>query len=264
MATLVSFHAHPDDEAIAAGGTLAKASAEGHRVVVVFATKGERGSAPEGLLEPGESLAERRAKEAMRAAGILGVHRLEFLGYRDSGMMGDVGNQDPRSFWRADIDEAADRLAAILQDERADVVTVYDETGVTGHPDHLRVHAVGTRAAHLAATPRIYEVTLSRSQAERLVAQAMLLEAIDTRLDVDLGQFGTPDEVITTVVDVGGHLEQKRRAIAAHASQVSETSFFLKLPPDTFSRLWGREYFLRQPRSAVGKRETTLFSWRSR
>ena len=88
MATLVSFHAHPDDEAIATGGTMAKAAADGHRVVLVLATRGERGEVAEGFLNPGETLAERRVAETYSAAEILGIHRVEFLGYVDSGMDG--------------------------------------------------------------------------------------------------------------------------------------------------------------------------------
>ncbi len=92
MATLVFFHAHPDDESIGTGGTIAKAAALGHRVIVVVATKGEHGAQPEGMLQPGETLAQRRVAETTEAARILGVQRLEFLGYRDSGMMGGAGH----------------------------------------------------------------------------------------------------------------------------------------------------------------------------
>src|SRR5436309_684452 len=155
MATLVSFHAHPDDETIPTGGTLAKAAKDGHRVVLVFATKGEHGEVDEGFLEPGETLAERRVKETERSAEILGAQRVEFLGYVDSGMMGTPENDKPGSFWTADIEEAAERLATILRDENADVVTIYDDHGGYGHPDHIQVHRVGKRAAELANTPRV-------------------------------------------------------------------------------------------------------------
>ncbi|MGH9181720.1 MAG: PIG-L family deacetylase, partial [Acidimicrobiales bacterium] len=138
MATLVSFHAHPDDEAIGCGGTLAKAVAEGHRAVVVLATRGELGEVAEGVLSAGETLADRRELEAAASARVLGVHRVEFLGYRDSGMMGTPGNDDPDCFWRADLEEAAGRLAAILIEEAAEVLTVYDDHGLYGHPDHIQ------------------------------------------------------------------------------------------------------------------------------
>src|SRR5688500_7716119 len=104
MATLVAFHAHPDDECMSQSGTLAKAAAEGHRTVVVYATRGEVGEVADGFLDPGETLVERRVAEARRSAEILGVSRVEWLGYRDSGMMGTGDNDDPRSFWQADVE----------------------------------------------------------------------------------------------------------------------------------------------------------------
>src|SRR4029077_1175742 len=108
MATVVSFHAHPDDESIHVGGTLAKLSAAGHRVVLVFATKGEQGEVPEGFLGSGEALWQRREREVAESAAILGVQRVEFLGYEDSGMMGTPENDRPQAFWQADVDEAAE------------------------------------------------------------------------------------------------------------------------------------------------------------
>src|SRR5918994_1001766 len=113
MATLVTFHAHPDDESIATGGVMAKASDEGHRVVLVVATRGEHGEVEEGFLGEGEALGERRVRETEASAAILGVARVEFLGYVDSGMIGTPENDLPESFWRADMEEAAARLAAI-------------------------------------------------------------------------------------------------------------------------------------------------------
>ena len=116
MATLVCFHAHPDDESIATGGTMALAAEAGHRVVLVLGTRGEQGEPVPGVLAEGEALWERRVVETHRAAEILGVERVEFLGYEDSGMMGEPTNENPACFWQADVEEAAERLAAILRD----------------------------------------------------------------------------------------------------------------------------------------------------
>ena len=115
MATLVAFHAHPDDECLLQSGSLAKAVHDGHRVVLLYATRGDVGEAPDGLLEPGESLVERRMVEAMRSADALGVHRVVWLGYRDSGMAGTADNDYPRCFWRADVEDAAVRVAGVLR-----------------------------------------------------------------------------------------------------------------------------------------------------
>src|SRR5579863_1793291 len=127
MATAVFFHAHPDDEAIQTGGTMARMAAEGHRVVLVTATRGELGEVPDGVLAPGETLAARRAVELSAACAVLGVARHEYLGYGDSGMAGEPTNDDPQCFWQADLDEASARLAAILDDEGAEVFATYDE-----------------------------------------------------------------------------------------------------------------------------------------
>lgn len=124
-----------------------KAYEEGHRVVLVVATRGELGEIPEGLLGEGEQLWQRRVDETRAAADILGAQRLEFLGYRDSGMMGTADNEAGGSFWTAPVEEAAEKLAAILREENADVLTVYDDNGGYGHPDHIQVHRVGMRAA---------------------------------------------------------------------------------------------------------------------
>ena len=167
MATLVCFHAHPDDEAIATGGTMAKAAADGHRVVLVCATRGEHGEVPDGFLGAGESLADRRVLETDAAAMALGVSRVAFLGYTDSGMVGTPENELDGSFWRADVEEAAARLAAILVEEQADVLTCYDEIGGYGHPDHIQVHRVGLRAGELAGTPKVFQATINRDHVLR-------------------------------------------------------------------------------------------------
>ena len=260
MATLVSFHAHPDDEAIPTSGTLAMAAKDGHRVVLVFATRGEHGEVEEGFLDPGEELWKRREQETMRSAEILGAARVEFLGYVDSGMMGTPENDAPGSFWRADVEEAAARLAAILAEEDADVLTVYDDHGVYGHPDHIQVHRVGVRAAELAGTSRVYESTANRDHVVQglLEAREMGVE-LPGDLDPDaFSDFGVGEDAITTVVDVTDFLDVKRASMRAHASQISETSFFLSIPDEFFARAFGQEWYIRRG-APPGTTETSLF-----
>ena len=147
--TLMAVHAHPDDETIGMGGTMAKAIAAGRRVVLVTGTRGERGEIVVSDMDTADNhrrLGEIRAGELERAMGILGITEWENLGYRDSDMMGRVGNQDPRSFWQADLDEAARRLVWMIRRYQPDVVTTYNEFGGYGHPDHIRVHDVTVRA----------------------------------------------------------------------------------------------------------------------
>ena len=150
MGTLVCFHAHPDDEAIATGGSMARAHADGHRVVLVVATDGAHGEVPDDL-GPGETLADRRRAETDRSAEAIGIDRVAFLGYTDSGMTGWESNQHAGAFLQADIDEAAARLVDVLREESADVLTIYDWHGGYGHPDHIQVHRVGRRAAEFGA-----------------------------------------------------------------------------------------------------------------
>jgi LmbE family N-acetylglucosaminyl deacetylase len=249
MSTLVAFHAHPDDECIAQSGTLAKATAAGHRTVIVYATRGEVGQVADGFLDPGETLVERRRAEAERSAAVLGVARIVWLGYRDSGMMGTPENDDPRCFWQADVDEAAARLAAIVQEEGADVLTVYDASGHYGHPDHIQVHRVGVRAGELAGTPQVLELTWDRDHLRRLMqaaAEAGVLGDDLPDFENPEMQFGSPSEVITTRVDVRAFLDRKRASMEAHASQAQDTRPLLDLPPDIFQELVGQEWYIRR------------------
>lgn len=262
MATLVSFHAHPDDECIACGGVMRKAYEEGHRVVVVVATRGELGEVPEGFLADGEELWQRRLIETRESVAVLGASRLEFLGYRDSGMMGAQANDQPGSFWSAPVEEAAQRLADILREENADVLTCYDDNGGYGHPDHIQVHRVGMRAAELAGTPRVYQSTINRDQIRRASEAAAGnggpngAELPD--LDANPG-FGKPEAVITGAVDVSAYTEYKRRAMRAHASQISEDSFFLAMPEEAFAHAFGTEWFIRDGQGP-GITETDLMA----
>ena len=250
MPTLVAFHAHPDDECLTTGGTLARAVDEGHRVVIVYATRGEVGQVPDGVLAHGETLVERRHAEVMQSTSALGVHRVEFLGYRDSGMMGTPDNDDPASFWQADVEAAAGRLAAILRDEGADVLLTYDENGNYGHPDHVQVHRVGVLAAELAGTTQVLEATVSRDDIrafiERMVASGDATWDEVPDLDDPDQVFGMPDAVITTRVDVRAWAERKLAAMRAHETQVGDLGPFLAMPLAAFREAMGTEYFIRR------------------
>ena len=263
MATIAFFHAHPDDEAIATGGTMAALSDAGHRVVLVTATRGELGEIPDGLLSQGETLADRRLAELTEACRVLGVARQIYLDYLDSGMAGEATNQRPGSFAAADIDEAAGALAGILSHEAADVLVTYDEHGGYGHPDHVQVHRVGMRAAELAATPVIYMATMNRDFMRGLADRVESSEWEPPEGSTDgMDTMGEPADRLTTEIDVTRWLGRKRDAMRAHASQISETSFFLSMPPDVFSTVWGQEWYIRvrppRDRDATGPWETTL------
>lgn len=264
MATLVSFHAHPDDEAITCGGVMRKAYEQGHRVVLVVATRGEHGEVPEGFLDEGEPLWQRRVRETHAAAEILGVARVEFLGYVDSGMMGTPTNDAAGSFWTAPVEDAARRLAAVLAEEDAEVLTVYDDNGGYGHPDHIQVHRVGMRAAELAATPRVFQSTMNRDEVVRGMKE-IAEQAGETGIEApdisEVAEFGKPESILTTAVDVSAYLTHKREAMRAHRSQIDEQSFFLAMPDPAFARAFGTEWFIRSD-ARPGILETDLFAAR--
>ena len=157
--TLMTVHAHPDDETIGTGGLMAKSIAEGRRVILVTCTRGEMGEIVVKEMDTPENhrrLGEIRAGELERAMAHLGVTEWENLGYHDSDMMGRPGNHDPRCFWQADLDEAAGRLAWFMRRYQPDVVTMYNDFGGYGHPDHIRVHDVTVRAFARAGDPAWY------------------------------------------------------------------------------------------------------------
>ncbi len=245
MATVTFFHAHPDDEAIATGGTIASLAEQGHRVVLVTATRGELGEATDDFLDPGETLGERRAVELAEAARVLGVARQLFLGYEDSGMEGELSAVRPGCFATADVDEAIGRLAAILEEEASDVLVVYDEHGGYGHPDHVQVHTVGMGAADLAGTPVVYMTTMDRDFMIELRRQAAESEfGPDDNLE-GAETMGEPAARITTELNVSPWVMTKRDAMRAHASQIGDDSFFLSMPDDMFATVWGQEWFIR-------------------
>lgn len=259
--TLLCVHPHPDDESIACGGVLAKAAGAGDRTVVVTCTGGEEGENLAGLDLGGRSLVVHRRHELAEALEHLQVAEHVALGYRDSGMAGADANEHPDSFHRADLDEAAARLAAVVRRVRPDVVVSDDERGTYGHPDHIKAHAVTVRALSLAGdpdadvegapwiVPKRYVHTLTRS---RLLAIHHALTGIglpspfgDLELhDVDDLPFGAPDDAVTTVVDVRPWLPAKRAALAAHRTQIGPDSFFLNVPAELAGSVFGTEEFI--------------------
>jgi LmbE family N-acetylglucosaminyl deacetylase len=252
MGTLVCFHAHPDDEVISTGGTIARAATAGHRVVLVMATNGDHGEVPDDLA-PGESLVDRRRTETDAAARVLGADRVVWLGYTDSGMTGWEQNHDPSSFHQADPDEAGARLAEVLRDEAADVLTIYDWHGVYGHPDHVAVHRVGLVAAGLVPEVRVLEATMNRDAFVRAIEAGREQgdpsiggeDDFDPNAPADDGNpMGMPENELTLAVDVTGYLDVKREAMRCHRSQIEDTSFFLQMPDEAFAVAFGVEWFI--------------------
>ncbi len=249
MSTIVYCHAHPDDEASQTSGAMARASAEGHRVVVVFATNGDHGEVAADALE-GETVADYRRREAEASAKALGLARIVWLGYADSGMTGWEQNDAEGSFHRADLGEAARRLADVLDEEDADVLVGYDWHGGYGHPDHVKVHHLVHAAAPLARrTPRLLESTMNRTEMSRMFEEARAAGVNDWDWNPDDpmddgNPLGTPEDEITWEVDVSSYLEQKRAALEAHKSQATDIEQFLAMAPEIFARAFGTEHYI--------------------
>ncbi len=248
MATVLAFHAHPDDEVLLTGGTLIKLAAQGHRVVIVVACDGAMGT-------PNSRLEEFRA-----SAAILGAARAEHLGYADSGH-GPVLYPDPPGrvrFARADPAEAAGRLAALIREENADLLLSYDSQGGYGHRDHIMVHQVGAMAGELTGV-RVLEATVPRELAVQVSSALSRLNGLVTRFTPEEARAaGTPRAAITHRVDVRRYARRKQAALAAHRTPVYARGrasrlfrLAVALPVPLFALLAGREWFA-EPGAAPG------------
>lgn len=253
--TLVAFHAHPDDEALLTSGTMAKAAADGHRVVLVVATDGALGLAGSQFGSP-EELAANRWRELLVSADALDVARVETLGYADSGMGPELYPDPPgrRRFVTVPVEDAAEALAVILREENADVLLSYDEHGGYGHRDHVRVHEVAARAAELAGTPRVLEATVPRDLlvgALHLAARIRPLRRFTDQLDLASFEHSySARRDITHRISVRHQISAKRASMRAHASQATADggadrtlAVFLRIPRPLYDVVFGREWF---------------------
>ena len=252
--TLMAVHAHPDDESSSTGGILARYSHEGVQTVVVTCTNGELGDAPGGI-KPGDEghveaeVARIRLGELERACETLGVAHVELLGYHDSGMVDWEHKDRADVFCNVDVDEAAERLSVLFERYRPDVVVTYDELGGYDHPDHIHASRVTMAAVARTGIPRKgYFTAFRRSMFERfrtvLEEQGADLSDIPTPDPEQLRVLDAVEARITTSIDVSPFVEQKRTALAIHASQIEE-SFFGRLPTEAFGALFGEEAFIR-------------------
>lgn len=259
--TIVAFHAHPDDEALLTAGTMARAAAEGHRVVLVLATDGGAGLAADELRHDG-GLGARRLAEAHRSSEALGVARVEWLGYADSGSGArpEPGVAGAARFCGAPVEEAAERLAAVLRTEQADLLLSYDANGGYGHRDHVRVHEVAARAAQLAGTPRVLEATAPRDTIVRAIRVVGRVYRFPDEFDpASFERAFSARSEITHRVNVRRFAGAKRAAMRAHASQATgggaasvgsggqtgdrTLAAFLRIPRPLYDLVFGREWF---------------------
>jgi N-acetyl-1-D-myo-inositol-2-amino-2-deoxy-alpha-D-glucopyranoside deacetylase len=266
--SLLLVHAHPDDESIFTGATMARYAAQGARVTLVTCTLGEMGEViPPDLrhLLPDE-LGQHRVTELDRACAALGVTDHRFLGgegrYRDSGMMGLPDNDDPRCFWQADTDEAAAALAKVIGEVEPGAIVTYDADGFYGHPDHIQAHRVTVRARELAGSAAaLYATVMPRSvleRATRLPADSWFIRATDLSASV-------PDDAVTTEIDAAAYTGAKREAMRAHETQVTVDGDYFALSNEIGQRILGTEYYTRLagpagPADATDRYERDLFA----
>jgi N-acetyl-1-D-myo-inositol-2-amino-2-deoxy-alpha-D-glucopyranoside deacetylase len=285
---LVLVHAHPDDETIGNGVTMAKYVGEGVKVTLVTCTLGEEGEVlvPELAhlaADQDDALGQHRVGELATAMEALGVRDHRFLGgpgrYRDSGMMGLPTNDRPDCFWQADVDEAAGLLVEILRETRPQVLVTYDEIGGYGHPDHIQAHRVAMRAVELAADPaygdgaawriaKVYWNTLPESYMRdamrrmRDSGDETFFDGMDPDGDIPMV---TPDELVTTAIEAVELVEAKLAAMRAHATQITVDGPFFALSNNLGNEAWGTEFYRLVQGQPAGERdadgrETDLFA----
>ncbi|MBJ7286165.1 MAG: N-acetyl-1-D-myo-inositol-2-amino-2-deoxy-alpha-D-glucopyranoside deacetylase [Candidatus Nanopelagicus sp.] len=256
---LLLVHAHPDDETIGNGVTMAKYATAGTQVTLVTCTRGEEGEVLLSELanlasDKDDKLGEQRIIELKNAMHELGIKDYRFLGapnkkWRDSGMMGTPQNDRNDVFWQTDLDEAALELVKIILETKPQVLITYDEFGGYGHPDHIKAHRVAMRAAELAIDQgwqisKIYWNTTPRS---------VVQEGIEKMKEVGSDFFGAesvedlpwakPDELVTTVINAPEFVPQKLAAMKAHATQISIDGPFFALSNNLGLEVWGDEYY---------------------
>lgn len=281
-------HAHPDDETINNGATMARYVSEGVGVTLLTCTLGEEGEVlvPKlaGLsVEQADQLGGYRISELFDAMRELGVTDHRFLGgagrWRDSGMMGTPANDHPRSFWRADLDELCAAAVEVIRDVAPQVLVTYDENGGYGHPDHIQAHRVAMAAFDAAADSdyrpdlgpawtiaKVYWCAIPISGL-RAAVEAMRAagETFFDVTDADELPMGTPDELVSTAVDARNHLPAKMAAMRAHATQILVDGPFYALSNNIANKAFAVEYYqlvrgARGPADGEDGRESDLFS----
>jgi len=282
---LLLVHAHPDDECIATGATMARYVAEGAGVTLVTCTLGEEGE----ILLPDvahlaadqeDRLGEHRQGELAASMAALGVTDWRLLGgagaYRDSGMIGTPSNERDDCFWRADLLKAASDLVGVIREVRPQVLITYDDFGGYGHPDHIQAHRVSMYAVILAAATsfrpdlgpawdvaKVYWTAFPKSvmRAGIEALRAVGDESDFASMDPDDLPFAVDDDLVTTAIDGSAYLDAKMAALAAHATQVSVDGGFFALSNNLGSQAFGTEYFrLIKGAPGSGAPETDLFA----
>ena len=257
--SILAAFGHPDDEGFGCGGTLALLAAQGARVTLVCGTNGDVGEISDPSLATPENLAQVRREELRRAAAVTGISEPRFLGYRDSGMQATKDNEHPDSLFQADPQIVVAQLVTIMRETRPEVVITHDPSGGYGHPDHMTMHRHVTQAFSLAADPGysgkspegtqawqprlLYYVCFPRSNFRRMWQQMVDAGVTPPFASLEVETIGTPDELVTTVVDVSAYVEIKMASLYCHRTQMDPTGPFAQLPQEIVREIMNTEYF---------------------
>lgn len=276
---LMGIYAHPDDEQ-GVSGLMRKYASEGVQVTLVCATRGEAGEIAPGVNATAENLGQVREDELRCAAEKIGIRHLYFLDYRDSGMSGAPENDDPRALARAHLFEVAEKLTRLIRRHQPHVLLTFDPNGGYGHPDHIQIHQAALIAYFVAGDARAYPEQVTREglhpwtvsklywgafPRRRFEKYAQLAKLAGIELPLPLQEFlkrATPDEAITTQIDVAEFVDLKLSALYCHASQMNPNSIWSKIPQDLLRAGLAVETLIRaESRSVVPPgMETDLFT----
>ena len=250
---------HPDDEGFGCGGVLAMLADRGARITMVCATNGDVGEISDPGLATPETLGQVRREEMRRAMAVTGITDVRFLGYRDSGMAGTGDNNHPDSLMQAEPDRVVPRIVEVIREAKPDVVLTHDPTGGYGHPDHVTIHSHVTQAFSLAADPGyqpdlaqgatpwqpglLYWVCFPRSNFRRWWRQMQDAGITPPFASLEIDTVGTPDEIVTTVVDVAAYLDVKLASLHCHRTQISPNGAFSQMPEQLLRESMSTEYF---------------------
>lgn len=272
--SLLAVFAHPDDEAFGTGGTLSRYAAQGYKVYLVCATRGEAGEISDPSFATPENLGQVREQELRCAAETMGINELIFLDYRDSGMAGTPENDDPRAFNNAPAEEVVPSLVGIIRRLRPQVVVTFEPNGGYGHPDHMAIHRHTLQAFHAAAdeerfpqqgppwqATRLFYSAIPRSFFMDMRKQLVALGEDVSDYDIfDNSEAGWPDEQVNVRMDVSSTVKDKWEALNCHRTQFGPGNLFRRLPEDKVKELMSREYFaLAWPKPENCQQLTNLF-----
>ena len=267
--SILAAFGHPDDEGFGSGGTLAMLADRGVRITVVCATNGDVGEISDPSLATPQTLADVRREEMRQAMAVMGVPDLRFLGYRDSGMKGTEDNAHPESLFQAEPSRVVAQVVEIIRQTRPDVVITHDPTGGYGHPDHTTIHRHVTRAFSLAADPGypatsgggaqpwqprlLYYVCFPRSSFRRMWQQMLDAGITPPFASLEVESIGTPDELVTTVVDVAAYVDVKIASLACHRTQMNPDGPFAQMPEELLRESMSTEYYTLAMPEGAGK-----------